>query len=79
MPPSNTTPITDPTIPHFTIQLYHPTKKHPSPPMPPYTAVTTTLYQMPTGNKYVIQINKNLPLHGGQALNAGEVAATVKE
>eukprot|EP00973_Karenia_brevis_P044566 6173774-Karenia_brevis.AAC.1 len=47
--------------------------------MPPYTAVTTTLYQMPTGNKYVIQINKHLPLQGGLALNPLEVAATVRE
>eukprot|EP00973_Karenia_brevis_P016793 2299525-Karenia_brevis.AAC.1 len=78
MPPSNTTPITDANTPHFTIQLYHPTKKHPHPPMPPYIAITSTLYHLPTTTKYIIQINQDLPLQGGQRLDAREVANTIQ-
>eukprot|EP00973_Karenia_brevis_P013540 1839291-Karenia_brevis.AAC.1 len=47
--------------------------------MPSYLAITATLYQLPTTTKYVIQVNGQLPLHGGLHLDASEVARTISE
>eukprot|EP00973_Karenia_brevis_P039618 5472304-Karenia_brevis.AAC.1 len=47
--------------------------------MPSYIAITSTLYQLPTSTKYVIQINDQLPLHGGLSLDPSEVARTISE
>eukprot|EP00973_Karenia_brevis_P037972 5236038-Karenia_brevis.AAC.1 len=79
MPPSHTTPIMDPNHPNFTIQFYHPTKKHPNPSMPTYTAITTTLLQLPTHNQYTIQISDALPLQGGLRIDATALKATIEE
>eukprot|EP00973_Karenia_brevis_P044936 6223421-Karenia_brevis.AAC.1 len=47
--------------------------------MPTYSAIATTLFQLPTHNQYTIQINRELPLHNGQRIDADELRQTILE
>eukprot|EP00973_Karenia_brevis_P037121 5117849-Karenia_brevis.AAC.1 len=47
--------------------------------MPVYSAITTTLLQLPTHNQYTIQIGRDLPLHTGQRIDAEALKMTVEE
>eukprot|EP00973_Karenia_brevis_P032540 4487955-Karenia_brevis.AAC.1 len=79
MPPCYTTNINSIDHPNFSITLYHPTTKHPNPPLPQYTAITAQHINLPTHHLFQITIAGALPLHAGDGLNANELKELISQ
>eukprot|EP00973_Karenia_brevis_P006254 851635-Karenia_brevis.AAC.1 len=72
MPPCNTTNIHDHNYPDFSITLFAPTNKHPNPPRPPFTAITSTYTKLPTHTTLNIQVLEAMQMEDGRFIRGAE-------
>eukprot|EP00973_Karenia_brevis_P007261 984510-Karenia_brevis.AAC.1 len=78
MPPCDTTQINMVQHPNFSITINAPTKRHPSPPLPPQTIVTAVHTNLPTPQLTITIANK-IMMAPGKTIDGGELKTIVME
>eukprot|EP00973_Karenia_brevis_P093371 12417035-Karenia_brevis.AAC.1 len=78
MPPCDTTQINMIQHPNFSITINAPTKKQPTPPLPPQTIVTATHTMLPTP-QITITVAEKIQMAPGRVLPGNELLVVIRD
>eukprot|EP00973_Karenia_brevis_P092785 12414121-Karenia_brevis.AAC.1 len=78
MPPCDTTQINMVQHPNFSITINSPTKRHPSPPLPPQTIVTAVHTMLPTPT-LTIRVAPRIDLAPGRTIPGADLVQLIRE